>query len=392
MAAKKPKPAMTGARARQLAANPATRAALADKFLSPAQLKQRQLNQRLDTPVTPGSTLTNRQLAQQRNAAVQVQYGPQDQALGSRLAASQQTEKDQAGWYQDYLNELAQHKKNVADISANANTAYQGLSGAAQGLGTGVEGTGAQDDASKAQAVRQALLGNFGALQNAQGRNATDYADTLAKVVGPGQKLQAQAQGRRNTNAVRDQVASLGLQKGAYASKFSTDAITNEQKNVLAQQALGLDVQKAATQAAQNSPAAKAATAAATSEAQMASKYGMTVHQWRLLGPNGRATRIAATKAKPADSVYTSGPFAGKKKSEVDAMNPDQRQSTVDVYDKKHGPKTAKKPGEGPDWLTQNEMGAGLAQLGPLKSYATKAKAGQPFVPGPQAAAPRDTR
>jgi hypothetical protein len=84
MAAKKPKPAMTGARARQLAANPATRAALADKFLSPAQLKQRQLNQRLDTPVTPGSTLTNRQLAQQRNAAVQVQYGPQDQALGSR--------------------------------------------------------------------------------------------------------------------------------------------------------------------------------------------------------------------------------------------------------------------------------------------------------------------
>jgi hypothetical protein len=125
----------------------------------------------------------------------------------------------------------------VADISANANTAYQGLSGAAQGLGTGVEGTGAQDDASKAQAVRQAMLGNFGALQNAQGRNATDYADTLATVVGPGQKLQAQAQGRRNTNAVRDQVASLGLQKGAYASKFSTDAITNEQKNVLAQQA-----------------------------------------------------------------------------------------------------------------------------------------------------------
>jgi hypothetical protein len=234
MAAKKPKPAMTGARARQLAANPATRAALADKFLSPSQLKQRQLNQRLDTPVTPGSTLTNRQLAQQRNAAVQVQYGPQDQALGSRLAASQQTEKDQAGWYQDYLNELAQHKKNVADISANANTAFQGLSGAAQGLGTGVEGTGAQDDASKAQAVRQAMLGNFGALQNAQGRNATDYADTLATVVGPGQKLQAQAQGRRNTNAVRDQVASLGLQKGAYASKFSTDAITNEQKNVLA--------------------------------------------------------------------------------------------------------------------------------------------------------------
>jgi hypothetical protein len=29
-------------------------------------------------------------------------------------------------------------------------------------------------------------------------------------------------------------------------------------------------------------------------------------------------------------------------------MNPDQRQSTVDAYDKKHGPKTAKKPGEGP--------------------------------------------
>jgi hypothetical protein len=52
MAAKK-KP-LTPGRIAKLAANPGTRAALADKYLSPAQLKQRQMNQRLNAPVTDG--------------------------------------------------------------------------------------------------------------------------------------------------------------------------------------------------------------------------------------------------------------------------------------------------------------------------------------------------
>lgn len=338
MAAKK-KPLSKG-RIQKLAANPGTRAALADKYLNPTQLKQRQLNQRLNAPVVDGSSLTNRELAHQRDAAVNVEYAPTEQVLNTKLGQSKQLTKDTAGWYQEFQNQVNKLKGDVASSNAQQNTANANLVGAVGQLGsqTAVGDGGVRSDADKASAVRQALSGSFGAMMAAKGSNQADYAANLADVVAPGQKLSALNQSAKATGSVQDQLAALAREKGAFGSKFMSDTVAGEAKNVLANKALGLDISKAATQAEQNSPAGKGAAAAATSEATTASKYGYSVHDWRTLGPDGRSKVIKASKSKPADSVYSSGPFAGRKKSEIDAMAAGGRQTLVDRYDKTKGP------------------------------------------------------
>jgi hypothetical protein len=343
MAAKKP---LSKGRISKLAANPGTRAALADKYLTPVQLKQRQLNQRLNAPVTAGSTLTNRDLAHQRQAATQVQYGPQDQEAAKQLGQAQQLQKDQGDWYAQYQaaanqlkTDLGNNAKSATDATTNVTNAV-GQLGAATGVGDG----NVASDAQKGSVIRQALSGAFGAMLASQGQSSKDYGAKIADLVVPGQKLTAMNQGAKNIGSVRDQIAALAREKGAFGTKFDAETIAAEQKNALANQAFGLDVQKANTQAAQNSPAGKSATAAATSEAQNASKYGYSVHDWRTLGPDGRQRVIKASKSKPADSVYSSGPFAGRKKSEIDAMSPGGRQTLVDRYHKKTGSGDGKSP------------------------------------------------
>jgi hypothetical protein len=336
MAAKKPP---SKGRISKLAANPGTRAALADKYLTPVQLKQRQLNQRLNAPVTAGSTLTNRDLAHQRQAATQVQYGPQDQEAAKQLGQAQQLQKDQGDWYAQYQAAANQLKTDLGNNAKAATDTTTGITNAVGQLGTATAvGDGnVASDAQKGSVIRQALSGAFGAMLASQGQSSKDYGAKIADLVVPGQKLTAMNQGAKNIGSVRDQIAALAREKGAFGTKFDADTIASEQKNALANQAFGLDVQKASTQAAQNSPAGKSAAAAATSEAQNASKYGYSVHDWRTLGPDGRQRVIKASKSKPADSVYSSGPFAGRKKSEVDAMSPGGRQTLVDRYTKKAG-------------------------------------------------------
>lgn len=351
--------ALSAARAQKLAANPGTRAALQDKYLTPAQRTERAKNARLNAPVTPGSALTNRDLAHQRTAATTVQYGPVQTQVGQQLAAAQQTERDTGGWYDEYLKQLATHQQNVATNATVANDAIKALVGTA-GQTTQFQGTPAgatSTDAQNAAAVRQALLASFGSAAAETGRNATTYADTLAHDVGPTQKLTAQAQGRRNTDAVREKQATLGREIGAFGSKFNADTISSEQKNVLANQAL--TGKSAAQQATDNYRAAqidlrrgvdpvtgkplpkkpKAAPTGYGPGAPGMNKYGYTYGEW--------------TKLSPADQAKAR---AGKPR--------------------------AGSSGGGPEWLTPAQAGTGLTQVVKLKDFANRAKTGQAFMPG----------
>lgn len=250
--AKKP-PKKTAGHFRKLAEDPNTRAGVADKFLKPKDLATRNLNRRLDAPAVPGSTLTNRDVAHTRKAAVQTRYGDQEQALGTQITSQETQNRDMQSAYDSYVKELAGHQANVRANTEAANTAVQALMGQQQAQGPTAQapGTSAQvaGDAQKDSAIRQALLGSFGALTANTGRSAADYADTLAHVVGPGQRLQAGAQGQRTLNATRGQLTALKGQEGAYGVQVEGQVKGDESRNVLAMKALGLKENTAQTSA-----------------------------------------------------------------------------------------------------------------------------------------------
>lgn len=321
---------LTPGRISKLASNPGTRAALVDKFLTPAQLRQRQLNQRLNTPVTPGSSLTNRDLAHQRSAATTVEYGAADQALGAKLAGAQQQQKDQASWYQQYQDQVNKLRGDIANNSDQAVTQAQGLTSAVGQLGKDTAvGTGSvADDASKASAIRQALSASFGAMMASKGTNAKNYADQLADVVVPGQKLTALNQSAKDVGSVRDQIAALAREKGAYGSKFMSDTVANEQKNVLANQAL-----TGKTAAEQAANALKAAGLSETTRSHKANEN---------IKKQSAAQKVAADAAKINQYGYTASAWS--------ALTTAQRQAEIKRF-KQTGKTSKTAPASGPGSL-----------------------------------------
>jgi hypothetical protein len=426
MAKHKPKPQGVADRARHDRAflkralrDPGLRSKLDPSQLPAAMRQQREMNTRLNAPITPGSSMTERDLANAAGAATTVRYGPQEDQLGQQLGVAQQTQRDTGSFYDQYLADLRQHSSNVAAYQAGAQAALGQTAAGITGL-SGAQGAELQAQAnqaaaqqgvtpaenlapmlSDAAAIRQSLIGSFQAQQALQGANANTYADTQAHDVGPGQKLAAQAQAAGRTRDVRKQVENLKSEEGAFNQQFRDTRRQDEFKNVLAQQTLSANVAndqaqnniastKAVTDAAAKSPAGKGAATAATEEAKNAAKYGYNVHQWRLLGPNGRAKVIAksATKGKGAD-VITSGAFAGYTKDQVAKLDPGRKQQLIDSYNAAVHPGKGKgngkgkdKTGKGPDWQTNAQQGQGASDAANLKDLANRAKTGQPFVPG----------
>jgi hypothetical protein len=319
---------LTRGRIQRLLKNPGTRAALADKFLPPDLLAQRNLNRRLNAPITPGSAVTERDLSRQTRTASDVRYGQAEQQSRQDIAASEQRARNVAAWYDNYLKELASHQQNVAGFQSQATQAVQGLSQAGAGLGSGAaENLSAdnQQTAANASAVRRALVDSYGAMLSSQGANANTYASSLAHVVGPGQKLQAQQQAQGRTGKAQQALEQLLREKGAFRQQLGDERRQDEAKSVLATSiATGKEVA--------NTPTAKAAVAGATEEARQAAKYGYSLHDWRTLGPKGRATVRGNEKGSSGDTVYSSGPFAGRTKADVQALSDTERKRLVDAY------------------------------------------------------------
>jgi hypothetical protein len=188
-------------------------------------------------PLVQGSALTVGDANRQAKNATNVRYGAQTQGVKRELASQQQLNQDTAGWYEDYKRELAQHHANVAQNTANQNTANQQLLGSVKGLDSDAQ----TDEAKQAAGVRQMLLGSYGTHMASLGRSATDYADAQAHVVAPGQKLQAQAQGGRNLQATRQKLTDLRAERGAYRQSFLDSLTADERKSVLAAAVAGQD-------------------------------------------------------------------------------------------------------------------------------------------------------
>lgn len=380
-------------------ANPGLRAKLPDKYLTVAQRQTRATNARLAQPVTPGSTMTEGDLARAAKNATTVKYAPAEQQLGQNLTDANNAKTDTGHWFDDYLKALAQHNTNVQGFQGQASQQLTDLGKGVTGL-AGAEssqmnaqanadassrGATAADTSklqSDAAAIRQALVGSFVAQQAQTGAANNTYADTLANVVGPGQKVTALTAAGRRIQAVKDKQTALKGEEGAFNQSYRDTGRQDEVKNTLARMTLaGTQANQAASQAAtttrlqQSSPAGKAAAAAATTEAQIAAKHGYSVHDWRMLGPDGRSAKIAADKKKPADTTYTSGPFAGRTKSEVDGMPTSKRLRIVNDYNKNKGPggkpKAGPKPATGPGSVSSAAENKAVGQVSQLSGIMT---------------------
>jgi hypothetical protein len=159
-------------------------------------------------------------------------------------------------------------------------------------------------DASNASLVRQALQGSLGALIAQHGLSAGNQASNLANVVGPGQRLQAQAQNMRQQGALQEQLTSLKGQEGSFAQTFLDSLSQNEAKNILAASiASGKDLtaQERITETTRHNKASEKNTAAsrksaAAAKGQTVNKYGYTAKQWAAYSPEERRKIMAQVK------------------------------------------------------------------------------------------------
>ena len=279
-------------RVAKLVKNPGTRHAVPTEYLPQAYRQKRELEDRLRAPVVQGSSLTNRDVARQANAGAEVKYGDVIRQGQQSIGQSEQAGKDMAGYFDDYQRKLAEAQGTQAQIGREATAGIGSLAGAFGAPDTAGLSAGNAADATNAATVRKAILANVGAVQTAQAGNANTYANQLANVVAPGQKLAAQAQSAGKTQSLREQLSGLVKEKGTYKQQLQADAVADEGKNVLAQQALGLDVTKAQTQA-QQTAAQQAETrrhnkAGETAASQDVNAYGYSKADWAAKTPAER--------------------------------------------------------------------------------------------------------
>ena len=339
-------------------------------------------------PIVPGSAVTNKQLNRESRAASRVKYGPLVQAQRQQVGEAQAYQRDIGNYYDDYLKQVQAQSQNVHQIGQQAQQAVQNTQAGVTGLAasdlTQMNQAATKDAAARgatpgdlaqmasgAAATRQALVGSFSAQQAATNAANSNYASNRANVVAPGQKLGAVAQAHGRVRQAKEDLAGTKRERGAFRFTYGQERRADEAKNVLAKQALGLDVAKARADVAQgkrevradikktridaksqvakaradakkNSPGSQAAVVGAESMAREGAKYGYTYSQWKALGPDGRRRAINQFKSKPGSSggSSSSGGAAGDK------------------------PKR--------DYLTKGQSASGITQLSSLKDYATQ--------------------
>lgn len=308
-----------------------------EKYLTPGQRQARAVNVRLNAPIAPGSSITERDLAHEAQAATTVQYGPQDRAISQQLGVAQQTERDTGQLYDQYRAALAQHQAAIQGYQAGAQTALQQTAAGITGLGqqqamdmqqqanaaAAQQGVAPAGDisalANAALATRQGVMGTFQGQQALQGTAANSYADALTNVVAPGQKLTALSQARGRTRDIQTKQEDLAREKGAFNQTFRQNRRSDEFKNQLAVQTLGANVAQDQAQAAtaasrvtesvrhnrtqeqiakdRNKTAAKTAEQKAALAAGKVNQYGYTDAAWRALSTGARQKIIKDFKA-----------------------------------------------------------------------------------------------
>lgn len=309
--------------------NPGLRGQLPTKDLSPAQRAARAWIAKTKTPITPGSSITQSQLASQAKSAVAEKYGPATQQANSNLLAAQQFAQKQGDWYQQYQAAAKANQDAVAAAGTRANAEIQALQGATTGLAG--QSPGQNQTSTDAAGVRAALLASMGGLVSGQSHNANVAASGQANIVAPGQAIQGGKSAQGIVQKALGDLSTLAGEKGAYAQNVKDTTLSNEERNILARQTLGVNATKVTN----------AADAAAARN---------TTAQDRIAQQN----KQFAEKTHPGTDV-SNGAWATWGKSPGGLLK--RKQALADHQALTHPPKTPKTivPRTGPGSLTQPE-------------------------------------
>ena len=309
----KPKP-FTPARVKKLAKDPGTRSTIPTRLLPQQYRGEREKNARLNSPVAPGSALTNRQLGRDTKSYMTQKYAQGDVVERQGIATQEGINRDTTGWYQQYLQDLRTHAANVntfADQNVQqtqaagtgiANAAGQALAGQRDPISQGLNAAAAD--------TRARYAGSFAGQASAVGTANKNYASTVANVVGPGQKLQAQVQGTRALTTLKEKQTARADAKGADAQQYRTGRISEEQK-IAAADAIARG--KSITDIKEKRIGAKQATDVAKIQAGAKSPpvpY-YTWAQWKSMTPAQKRAAVKDYQKKPG-TAKPKAPAKGK--------------------------------------------------------------------------------
>lgn len=225
-------------------------------------------------PFDANAPLTADTLNQNVQAASDLQYGGQEQALQGQRGVNAQMAQNVPVWFGDYQRALAQATQQTAGaygaaLAVQQNTAQSSSALDAQQRATMMQGLQADATArgatidpalaaqgQQAAASRRGMLDQFSGLTANQGAAQVTYGANR-QVVGAGQKLTAQLGEAQRTRNIGVQAQDLARQKGQFAVNTRQQLIDKEHTKLLENQAFGLNVEKAkADVAAQQQTAA----------------------------------------------------------------------------------------------------------------------------------------
>lgn len=229
-----------------------------EKYLPEAQRRERLKNAYLGSSVAPGSDVTNRQLAHERDNATALQFGEQRSAIGQAVRQSDSTQKAIEDWYGNY-------KAQLQSIQESDRARQDQVAGQIKAFGEGSAAISAADgsrvnheqvnDAAlrgatadarlaaqglQAARSRDSLNSAFGALTAVQGRADDAYASGRLANTGLS-RIEAHQRESGNRAGLSEKQRLLAAQEGAYRADYVTKAKQRERQ-------YGLDAQRQANE------------------------------------------------------------------------------------------------------------------------------------------------
>ena len=311
-------------------------------------------------PIVPGSAVTNKQLNRESKAAARIKYGPVTQAQRQQVGEAKAYQRDIGNYYDDYVKQVQAQSANVQQIGREAQAAVQGTQAGVTGLaavrpdpdepGRHEGRSGPRRDAgdlaqmaSGAAATRQALVGSFSAQQAATNAANSTYAGNRANVVAPGPEARrGRAGARARAPGEGEPGGDAPRRRARSGSPTARSARPTRPRTCWRRRRSG----STCSRPRPGSPPTSARTSWTPRRPGRTGRPTSGQHRRRARARStataqrrgGEAAQRAAPrsikddKAKPADSVYTSGAFAGSTKSELDAMSQGGRERLVDQY------------------------------------------------------------
>lgn len=298
-------------------------------------------------PLFPGAMKTKGTFDQERTAATRQEFAPAEQEIA-------QEERNIPAWYGDYL-------KKLQGLQTQTTTQYEGLQSQAGSLAeTVADATPEGQKAAEARTnIVKAIQGALLQQQGAAGNRNTEMAG-----------IAGLRQNEKLSN-VATAKSKLAKDKGDFKTEYTAKGKQTEFENTLAAKQFGLKVAEAKSKP-------KAESTYDKEFSKQAAKHGFSNHDWALLGPKGRAKRIAeadARSGKPPKSLrriereeqIKQAARHGYSVEDWNALPPSKRSAIIRGKGPKKDPKDK---GTEFTWATPGQRGEASTKAAQTKSIA----------------------